>query len=89
MDVETTKMSSRGQIVIPQDIRDEMQADEGTVFAVIGNKDTIILKKLEKPSKKTLIKDLENIAKEGRKRLESRGIKEADIDAIVHKSRGK
>ena len=87
MEVVTTKMSSKGQIVIPQDIRKELHADEGTVFAVVGSKDTIILKKIEKPSKKAIMKDLEAIAKEGRKRLEQKGIKESDIPGIVERSR--
>lgn len=59
--VETTKMSSRGQIVIPQDIRDRLQADEGTIFAVAGNEDTLILRKLATPSEDSLLKDMEKI----------------------------
>ena len=86
MPIETTKMSSKGQIVIPQDIREELNAKEGTVFVVINTKDTIILKKIETPSKEDLIRDLKEIAKEGR-RLESKGIKESDIVDIIHKSR--
>ena len=87
MEVETTKMSSRGQVVIPQDLREELGIEEGTVFAVMGSRDTLILKKLEKPSKESLIKDLKTIAKEGRKRAEVKGIKESDIDEMVHKAR--
>ncbi len=87
MEVETTKMSSKGQIVIPQDLREELDIEEGTLFAIMGTKDTIILKKLETPSKESLIKDLEDMAKQGRKRLESRGIKEKDINDLVHKAR--
>ena len=87
MEVETTKMSSRGQVVIPQNLREELGIEEGTVFAVMGSRDTLILKKLEKPSKESLIKDLKTIAKEGRKRAEVKGIKESDIDEMVHKAR--
>ena len=79
MEVETTKMSSKGQIVIPQEIREELNAEEGTVFAVMSSNNTIILKKIEKPSKEALIEDLKNIAKEGNRRLESKGVKEKDI----------
>lgn len=89
MKIETTKMSSRGQIVIPQDVRDEIKADEGTIFLVMTNGDTLILKKMEMPSKEVLIKQLEEMAKEGRKHLEKLGIKELDIPAIVEKSRKK
>ena len=89
MVVETIKMSSKGQIVIPRDIREELHADEGTVFAVVGGKDSVILKKIETPSKEELIKELETIAKQGRKRLEKKGIKEEDILGIVEKARAR
>ncbi len=87
MAVETVRMSSKGQIVIPQDIREEIDADEGTVFAVTGSIDTVILKKIGTPSKEELIKQLGIIAKEGKKRLQSKGIKEEDMQKIVEKSR--
>ena len=89
MSVETIKMSSKGQIVIPRDLRGELQAGEGTLFAVIGSKDTLILKKLETPTKENLIKELETLAKKGKKRLEAKGIKETDIPNLVEKARKK
>ncbi len=87
--IETVKMSSKGQIVIPQEIREEIRASEGTVFAVISSKDSLILKKLTTPSKEDLIKELAMIAKEGKKRLQEKGIKESDIPELVDKSRRK
>ncbi len=87
MSIETIRMSSKGQIVIPQDLRLELGVEEGTLFAVIGSKDTLILKKIETPSKENLIKELQHIAKEGRKRAEKLGIKETDIPHLVHKLR--
>ncbi len=89
MAVETIKMSSKGQIVIPRDIREDIDAVEGTIFAVVSERDSIVLKKVATPSKEELIRDLKEIAKEGRKRLERKGIKEEDISNIVHKSRQK
>ena len=85
--IETIKMSSKGQVVIPQNIRNDLKAKEGTVFAVVGNSDTVILKKIATPSKEELIRDLRNIAKEGRKRAEKLGIKEEDVPNLVHKAR--
>ena len=87
MVVETIKMSSKGQIVIPRGIREEIHAEEGTIFAVIGRKDSIILKKVITPSKQELIRDLESIAIEGRKRAEKLGIKESDVPEMIHKLR--
>jgi len=87
MILETTKMSSKGQIVIPQTVRDEIHATEGTVFAVIGSKDSLILKKIATPSKVDLLKELEKIAHEGRKRAERLGIKESDVPHLVRRIR--
>ena len=87
MPAETIKMSSRGQIVIPQDIREELRASEGTIFSVVSSKDAIILKKIETPSKEELIKELGAIALEGRKRAEKLGIKESDVAEMVQRIR--
>ena len=87
MPAETIKMSSRGQIVIPQDIREELNASEGTIFSVVSSKDAIILKKISIPSKEELIKELGAIALEGRKRAEKLSIKESDVPELVQRVR--
>lgn len=47
--IETAKMSTRGQVIIPKDIRDYIKAEENTIFTVVSlNKDTILMKKLDK-----------------------------------------
>lgn len=89
MAVEMIKMSSKGQIVIPQDIRAEIHASEGTIFAVISGKDSIVLKKVTTPSKEDLIRELGKIAKEGAKRAEKLGIKETNVPDLVHRRRNK
>ncbi len=87
MSAEIIKMSSRGQIVIPQDIREEMQASEGTIFSVVSSKGAIILKKILIPSKEELIKELGAIALEGSKRARKMGIKESDVSELVQRVR--
>lgn len=79
MTVETVRMSSKGQVVIPQDIREEVQVEEGTVFAVVATRDTIILKKIVTPSKEELIKDLGLFAKKAKAKLQSKGVTEKDL----------
>lgn len=79
MNILTTKMSSKGQIVIPNEIRLEFDMDEGTIFAVLGKKDTIILKKIHTPSPESLIRELGLIAKEGKQRLQQKGLQEQDL----------
>lgn len=87
--VEVTRMSSKGQVVIPQKVREKVDADEGTIFAVAGGKDTIVLKKMASPSNEELLHDLELIAGAGRKRLEALGFGEEDIPEVVAKRREK
>ena len=87
MAVEMVKMSSKGQIVIPQEIRAELRASEGTMFAVVSGRDSIVLKKVATPSEEDLIRELGEIAKEGAKRAEKLGIKESDVPGLVHKAR--
>ena len=80
--IETIKMSSKGQVVIPQKIRNEIHAIEGTMFVVIGSEDTIVLKKIQTPSKEEVLKRLNVMAKEGKKQLQRKGFTEADLRKI-------
>ena len=48
-DVETTKMSSKGQVVIPEDIRTRLGLKPGAQFVVVGDNDTVILKVITAP----------------------------------------
>jgi len=57
-DMELTKLSSKGQVVIPSEIRERLNVDKGTVFAVTTNREMIVLKKLETSMKK---EDLETL----------------------------
>lgn len=81
MAVETVRMSSKGQIVIPQDVREELHVGEGAVFAVVGSKDTIILKRIATPSREELISDLGAFAKKAKIKLLGKGITEKDLQA--------
>ena len=48
--LEITSLSSRGQVVIPQEIRNKLNLEDGEKFIVVGKGDTIILKKIKMPS---------------------------------------
>lgn len=48
-EIETAKMSERGQIIIPKEVRDYIGAGESTIFTIMPiDKETIIMKKLDK-----------------------------------------
>lgn len=82
---ELTVMSSKGQIVVPKDIREELGLRTGTAFAIFGKDDTIILKKVDIPSAKEAF---DKIHKWGVKFAKSRGLKESSVEDIIHKGRG-
>jgi len=46
----TTKMSSKGQVVIPEDVRSRLGLEAGEQFVVVGDKDVVILKRVTPPS---------------------------------------
>ncbi len=45
--MEITKISSKGQIVIPSKIRNQLNIEEGSIIAIDTMKDMIILKKID------------------------------------------
>jgi AbrB family looped-hinge helix DNA binding protein len=75
----TTKLSSKGQVVIPEDIRINLGLHSGDQFVVIGNKDTIVFKLLIPPS----MADFDRLILEARKQARKAGLKKSDIKEII------
>ena len=48
--IATTKMSSRGQVVIPEKIRERLKLKPGTEFVIIAKGDVVLFKKVSPPS---------------------------------------
>ena len=47
--LQLTKMSSKGQIVLPKDMREKLKLKDGTVFALMAKEKMILLKKVDDP----------------------------------------
>jgi len=62
--MQTTKLSTKGQIVIPEQIREGLE--EGTSFIVMRQSNLIVLKKIEglTEEEKAELEDLDKIWKE-------------------------
>ena len=73
--VEMTTTSPKGQVVIPQTIREQMNIATGTKFAVYGRGDTLIFKRVTLPT----VKDFERLATFGKKFAAKKSIKEEDV----------
>ena len=50
MSPETTKMSSRGQVVIPKCIRKQLHLEPGAEFVVVAKSGMLVFKRLAAPS---------------------------------------
>jgi len=81
----TTRMSSKGQVVIPEEIRDRLGLQSGTQFVVVGDRDVVILKAIAAPS----MKKFDNLIAQARQQARRSGLKRMDGDAAVAQVRGR
>ena len=83
--VSTTKMSSKGQVVIPEQIRVQLALETGSQFVVVGDKDVVILKRITTPS----ISEFDGLVKQARSQARAAGLKKSDIENAVTQARKK
>ena len=83
--IEITSISSRGQVVIPQGLRNRMRIHTGEKFVVIGENNTILLKKLEMPS----FNGINKLLKKTNEFAKKKGLKESDIEEAIKNTRKK
>ena len=78
--IEMATVSSRGQICIPNDIREEMGLKEGSkiLFALTG--DSLIMKKVS-------METFAEITKPLREAMKKSNLKESDVPDLIHKFR--
>ena len=83
---EITKISTKGQVVIPANIRKELGLAIGSSVIVTKMQDFVVLKKIQIPDLK---KEFEMLTKWGIKHAKKMGIKsEEDVVRMIHESRG-
>ena len=82
MKMELTKISSKGQLVIPQTIRDKLKIEEGEILVVSTKDDLIILKKIKNPMEEEDMKTLIEI-KDAWEEIESGKYKKKSSDEFL------
>ena len=75
----------RGQVVIPEKIRDQLGLKTGAQFVIIGQGDVVMLKLISPPS----MKEYNALKRRLRKQAREADLKSSDIDAAVKKVRGR
>jgi antitoxin PrlF len=81
--IDITSMSSRGQVVIPLNLRELMGLKDGERFAITGKEDTIVLKKIQMPS----FSNFDKLMQQTQEFSKKKGLKQKDIDEAVQRAR--
>jgi len=83
MEFEVTRLGERGQIVIPQSFRENLKLRKGEKFMVIEQGGTIMLKRLEPPTKQ----EFEQLLKRTHAHAKKNKLTEADMIKAIAKAR--
>jgi len=75
----TTKMTSKGQVVIPEETRKRLGMKPGTQFMVVESADALIFKVIQPPS----MEDFDKLLAETRRQARKAGLKKADITEAI------
>lgn len=84
-DPATTKLSSKGQVVIPEEIRDRLGLKPGAQFVVVGERDVVILKVIQTPD----MSQFDEIVGRARKAAKKAGKRPGDVARVVRKVRSR
>ena len=75
----TTTRSSKGQVVIPEEIRVRLGLKAGAQFVVLGDKDVVIFKVLQPPAKR----EFTVLAQQARQAAKQSGMRRNDVTKAV------
>lgn len=81
--LSVTKTSSKGQVVIPKQIREELGLVKGTLLLTYATGDKVVLKKLSKPEKGVFSELSEPV----RRKVAELGIDRKDVDRAIREVR--
>ncbi|MBU0714191.1 MAG: AbrB/MazE/SpoVT family DNA-binding domain-containing protein [Verrucomicrobia bacterium] len=81
----TTRMSSKGQVVIPEDVRGRLKLMPGVRFVVVGEGDVVILKTITPPS----MEGFDSLIRRCRQQARVSGMKRSNIVRAVSKVRSR
>ena len=79
MPINVLTLSTKGQLVLPNDLRKNLSLEPGDKIIAYWSNDSIVLKKLELPSNNDFEKEIDETVKYAKEN----GIKEQDISNII------
>jgi len=81
--VNITKISSKGQVVIPSEIREKMNLEVGNLLIISDSDDSICMKKIELPK----IKSWNEATKPFREAAKKSNFSKDDLKKLIEESR--
>jgi AbrB family looped-hinge helix DNA binding protein len=79
----TTTLSSKGQVVIPEEIRDRLGLKAGAQFVVVAGRDVVIFKVLDPPT----LGEFASLVAQARQVAKRSGLRQADITSAITRVR--
>ena len=81
--LSTARMSSKGQVVIPEEIRNKLGLTTGSRFIVVGEDDVIIMKTIVQPS----MRNFDALINKARQQAKSVQMTKSDISRAIDEVR--
>jgi len=81
--IQVTSVSSKGQVVIPTNVRESMKITSGTKLIMFTDGENLLLKPIQLPKFETFKK----LLKESKKIIDKTNIKVGDIKKIIKQTR--
>ena len=75
----TTRLSSKGQVVIPEAVRKALGLEPGTCFIVLSDGDVVMLKPISPPARSAV----RSLAAEVRRKARRAGVRPADVASAI------
>ncbi len=84
-EIATTKMSSKGQVVIPEPVRRNLGLKTGSQFVVVAGDDVVVLKPIAEPD----MSHFGALLKKARKQARRAGIRKSEILKAIRAARAR
>ena len=82
-ELATTRLSSKGQVVIPGEVRKALGLEPGARFVVLSEGDVVILKRIDAPARREIRALVDRARRQARRSV----VKPADVKKAIRETR--